>query len=117
MSEVAREVREIESTGAWLDWRREDLTASRIPALWNLHPYLSREQLADIMRATTSAGSGTPPDNSVVVALDLWRQRLIGDSDLAGMRVLLAAVAASAIEAVLARRLSEAARTGPWDTP
>jgi len=33
------------------------------------------------------------------------------------MRVLLAAVAASAIEAVLARRLSEAARTGPWDTP
>ena len=54
-------------------------------------------------------------DNSVVVALDLWRQRLIGDSDLAGMRVLLAAVAASAIEAVLARRLSEAARTGPWD--
>jgi len=66
MSEVAREVREIESTGAWLDWRREDLTASRIPALWNLHPYLSREQLADIMRATTSAGSGTPPDNSAM---------------------------------------------------
>ena len=66
MSEVAREVRQIESTGAWLDWRREDLTASRIPALWNLHPYLSREQLADIMRATTSAGSGTPPDNSAM---------------------------------------------------
>jgi len=66
MSEPAREVREIESTGAWLDWRRQDLTASRIPALWNLHPYLSREQLADIMRATTSAGSGTPPDNSAM---------------------------------------------------
>jgi len=66
MSEPAREVRQIESTGAWLDWRREDLTASRIPALWNLHPYLSREQLADIMRATTSAGSGSPPDNSAM---------------------------------------------------
>jgi predicted phage-related endonuclease len=66
MSEPAREVREIESTGAWLDWRREDLTASRIPALWNLHPYLSREQLVDIMRADTSAGSGTPPDNAAM---------------------------------------------------
>jgi len=52
-------------------------------------------------------------DTSVAVALDLWRQRLIGD-DLADMRVLLAAVAASATEAVLARRQSEAARTGPW---
>jgi len=64
MTEPAREVREIESTGAWLEWRRADLTASRIPAIWNLHPYLSREQLADLMRGTTGTGTGSVPDNA-----------------------------------------------------
>jgi len=66
MSEVAREVREITSTGEWLDWRKQDITASRIAALWNLHPYLSREQVADIMRGTTATGTGTPPDNAAM---------------------------------------------------
>jgi predicted phage-related endonuclease len=63
MSEPAREVREIVSTGAWLDWRREDITASRLPALFGLNPYLSREQLADIMRGSTGAGTGSVPDS------------------------------------------------------
>jgi len=63
MSEPAREVREIESTGAWLDWRKSDVTASRLPALFGLHPYLSREQLADIMRGSTGTGTGSVPDS------------------------------------------------------
>jgi predicted phage-related endonuclease len=63
MSEPAREVREITSTGAWLDWRREDITASRVAALFDLNPYLSRAQLADIMRGATSTGTASVPDS------------------------------------------------------
>ena len=39
------------------------ITASRIAALWDLNPYLSREQLADIMRGTTTDGTGSIPDS------------------------------------------------------
>lgn len=63
MSEPVREVREIESTGAWLDWRRSDITASRLPALFGLHPYLSLPQLADIMRGSTGTGTTSVPDS------------------------------------------------------
>ena len=56
-----REVREITSTGAWLDWRRKDITASRIGALFGCHKYLSREQLASQMR-----GDRGPPPNSAM---------------------------------------------------
>jgi predicted phage-related endonuclease len=63
MSEPAREVRQIESTGAWLDWRKSDITASRLPALFGLHPYLSLAQLTDIMRGTTGTGTGSVPDS------------------------------------------------------
>jgi len=63
MTEPAREVREIESTGAWLDWRRSDITASRLPALFGLHPYLSLPQLADIIRGTTGTGTTSVPDS------------------------------------------------------
>jgi|SRR6185436_11704503 len=63
MSEPAREVREIVSTGDWLSWRTKDITASRLPALFSLHPYLSREQLADIMRGTTGTGTSSVPDS------------------------------------------------------
>jgi len=63
MSEPAREVREIVSTGDWLSWRTKDITASRLPALFSLHPYLTREQLADIMRGTTGTGTSSVPDS------------------------------------------------------
>jgi len=63
MSEVAREVREIVSTGAWLDWRKSDITASRLPALFGLNPYLNLAQLADIMRGSTSTGTSSVPDS------------------------------------------------------
>jgi predicted phage-related endonuclease len=55
--EPRREVREITSIGEWLDWRREDITASRISALFDLNPYLTRTDLAAIMRGSTSSGS------------------------------------------------------------
>jgi predicted phage-related endonuclease len=66
MSDPVREVREIESTGAWLDWRRLDLTASRIAALFDAHPYLSRDELAAIMRADTSVGTSSVPDSAAM---------------------------------------------------
>lgn len=59
-----REVREITSLGDWLTWREKDITASRIAALFDVHPYLTREQLADIMRGGTSLGTGTIPPNA-----------------------------------------------------
>src|SRR5262245_23772672 len=61
---MEREAREITSTGEWLDWRRADVTASRIGALFDCHPYLSRQQLVEIMSGITRAGTGTPPDNA-----------------------------------------------------
>jgi predicted phage-related endonuclease len=60
---MQREVREIGSKGEWLDWRRQDVTASRIGALFDCHPYLAKQQLAEIMLGLTSAGSSSPPDN------------------------------------------------------
>jgi len=63
MSEPAREQWQITSTAEWLERRRLDVTASRLPALFGLNPYLSREQLADIMRGTTGTGTGSVPDS------------------------------------------------------
>ena len=63
MSEPARESWEITSTAEWLERRRHDITASRLPALFSLHPYLSLAQLADIMRGTTGTGTGSVPDS------------------------------------------------------
>jgi len=60
---VTREAWEITGTGEWLDRRRQDVTASRLAALFDLHPYVSRPQLADIMRATTTTGTGSVPDS------------------------------------------------------
>ncbi len=39
------EVREITSRGEWLAWRQNDLTASRIAALFNAHPYMAIDEL------------------------------------------------------------------------
>jgi len=72
MDTVTREVWEITSGAEWLDRRKADITASRLAALFSLHPYLSLVQLADIMRATTSAGTGSVPDSP-----DMRRGRIL----------------------------------------
>jgi len=64
MTEPAREVREITSLGDWLTWREKDITASRIAALFDLHPYLTRDDLARIMHGEGGGGAGyIPPDS------------------------------------------------------
>jgi predicted phage-related endonuclease len=63
MSEPARETYEITSRAEWLQWRKSDLTASPIGALFDCHPYISRQQLADRMRGDSDAGTSLPPDN------------------------------------------------------
>lgn len=61
MSEPLREQREITSLGEWLTWRREHITASRIAALFDLHPFLSRDGLAAELRGE----SGEVPNSSM----------------------------------------------------
>jgi len=63
MTEPAREQWTITSLAEWLDRRRLDITASRLPALFGLHPYLSLPQLADIMRGSTGTGTASVPDS------------------------------------------------------
>jgi predicted phage-related endonuclease len=47
---MIREHREITTTGDWLRWRREHVTASRVAALFDAHPYLTRAGLqAELM--------------------------------------------------------------------
>jgi len=58
---IVREVREITGRGEWLDWRRKDITASRIAALFNEHPFLTRDQLAADMRGE----KGEPPNSAM----------------------------------------------------
>lgn len=58
---VEAEVREITGRGEWLDWRRRDITASRIAALFDEHPYLTRDQLAADMRGE----AGEPPNSAM----------------------------------------------------
>jgi predicted phage-related endonuclease len=53
---MKRESWTITSRGEWLDRRRGDLTASRIAALWDAHPYMSREQLGASMLGAYNAG-------------------------------------------------------------
>ncbi len=51
-----REVWQITSRGEWLERRRGLLTASRIAALFDAHPYMSREQLGGTMTGAWSEG-------------------------------------------------------------
>jgi hypothetical protein len=55
----------------------------------------------------------------VEYALEVWRDALLLKtwSDADRMKSVLGHVSSSAIDAVLARRQREAARTGPWDAP
>jgi predicted phage-related endonuclease len=46
----------IESRGQWLQLRKGDLTASAIAALFNVHPYLSPEQLVEEKRGLYDRG-------------------------------------------------------------
>jgi predicted phage-related endonuclease len=64
MTEPRRETREITSTGEWLSWREKDVTASRLPCLFDEHPYMSRADLAAIMRGFTGSGSAAMPADS-----------------------------------------------------
>jgi predicted phage-related endonuclease len=64
MTEPRRETREIASTGEWLAWREKDVTASRLPCLFDAHPYMSRADLAAIMRGFTGSGSPAIPADS-----------------------------------------------------
>jgi len=51
-----REIRKISSIGDWLAWRRGDITASRIGALFGCHPHLSLDRLVAQMRDAASEG-------------------------------------------------------------
>jgi putative phage-type endonuclease len=61
MSELVREVREIISRGEWLTWRESDITASAIAALFDCHPFMTLEDLADSKRG----GNNQPPTASM----------------------------------------------------
>jgi predicted phage-related endonuclease len=58
------ETREITSTGEWLSWREKDVTASRLPCLFDEHPYMSRADLGAIMRGMAGGGSPAMPADS-----------------------------------------------------
>jgi hypothetical protein len=47
---MIREALDISDSAAWHGWRSRDLTASRIAALFDQHPFLSREGLAAQLR-------------------------------------------------------------------
>jgi predicted phage-related endonuclease len=53
---MQRETWKITSRGEWLERRRGLLTASRIAALFDAHPYMSREQLGGTMTGAWSEG-------------------------------------------------------------
>jgi predicted phage-related endonuclease len=50
------EVRDIPDLGTWLGWRRNHITASRMGALFDCHPYLSREQLSGDLQGASVKG-------------------------------------------------------------
>jgi predicted phage-related endonuclease len=60
---TAAEVREITSRGDWLRWRRGILTASRIAALFDAHPYMSLDEMV-----TDLAGQSVKGDNPAMRA-------------------------------------------------
>jgi len=61
MSEPAREQWQITGIGEWLERRRHHITASRIAALFDAHPFLTREGLASELRGE----SGEVPNSSM----------------------------------------------------
>jgi predicted phage-related endonuclease len=73
---MKRETWTITSRGEWLDRRRGLLTASRIAALFDQHPYLSREELAGTITGTHNEG-----DNA-----SMRRGRILESAILEAMR-------------------------------
>lgn len=61
MSEPAREQWQITGIGEWLERRRHHITASRIAALFDAHPFLTRDGLAAELRGE----SGEVPNSSM----------------------------------------------------
>ena len=56
MENLRRESRLIDGIGPWLEWRRGNINASQIGALHDVHPFLSREQLAGELRGQSTKG-------------------------------------------------------------
>jgi len=56
MSEPRRESRVIDAIGPWLEQRRQHVTASRVGAVFDRHPFLTREQLAGELRGESTKG-------------------------------------------------------------
>ena len=73
---MKRETWTITSRGEWLDRRRGLLTASRIAALFDQHPYMSRDELAGTITGTHSQG-----DNA-----SMRRGRILESAILEAMR-------------------------------
>src|SRR5262245_1873402 len=71
---MQRETIPIESRGQWLDARRGDITASRVAALFDVHPFMGREQLAGSILGTYHQGDrpamrrGRPMEPGVAIA-------------------------------------------------
>jgi predicted phage-related endonuclease len=57
---LCRESVLIESVGDWLERRRRHITASRLGALFDVHPFLSREQLAGELQGQSTKGDTAP---------------------------------------------------------
>lgn len=51
-----REVREIASRAEWLTWRQSDMTASRVPALFGEHKFLTLDGIAAELRGGSAHG-------------------------------------------------------------
>lgn len=54
---MRREAIEIPSVGEWLAMRERDVTASRVAALFNAHPYMSRAQFIETMRGRSQGSN------------------------------------------------------------
>lgn len=54
---LRREVREIVSVAEWLSWRDGIMTASRVPALFDEHPYMTRDGLVDELRGQSQGST------------------------------------------------------------
>jgi predicted phage-related endonuclease len=57
---IESEIRKITSRGEWLSWRRSDITASRIAALFDAHPYMTLDELMADMAGRSTKGDTAP---------------------------------------------------------
>lgn len=57
---LRRESRAIDDIGSWLTWRKGHITASRMGALFDEHPFLTRDQLAGELAGQSTKGDTAP---------------------------------------------------------